>query len=352
MTVSPRRMLVVPALMALSAACGPESPETPSGVGAMIAAHRLTSEGPRFSDWSAPINLGPPVNTALVELNPAISKDGLSLYFTCDGCPGGLGGIDIWVSQRATLTDPWGPPQNLGPVINTADNDAGPSLSRDGRTLYFISNRPGGLGGNDIYVAQRRDKHDDLSWEAPVHLGNPVNSAANDGAPNPFVDRNTGTTILYFTSNRPGGLGGGDIYTSVLGADGTFGPATLVAELSSAFADQGTAVRRDGLEIIFASDRPGTLGGLDLWVSTRLRTSDPWSPPVHLGPTLNGTGNDAGAELSFDGTTLYFQSAERPGNVGGPFFDIWVATRDKLRGADGDHDDGDDDADASRRSHR
>ena len=340
MRVSPRRMLVVLALLALPAACGPDSPATPSGVGATIAAHQLTSEGPRFSDWSAPINVGPPVNTALVEQAPAISKDGLSLYFTCQGCPGGLGGIDIWVSQRATLTDPWGPPQNLGSVINTADNDAGPSLSLDGRSLYFISNRPGGLGGNDIYVARRQDKHDDLSWQPPVHLGNPVNSAANDVTPQPFVDRKTGTTILYFTSNRPGGLGANDIYASELGPDGTFGVAMLVAELSSPQGDQGTAIRRDGLEMIMASDRPGTMGLLDLWVSTRLRTSDPWLPPVNLGATVNGTGNDAGAELSFDGTTLYFHSAERPGNVGGPFFDIWVATRDKLnRDGDDDNDD-------------
>jgi hypothetical protein len=340
MRMSPKRMLVVPALIALVDACGPDSREPLAAVGAPLAAQRLTSQAQSFSDWSVPINVGPPVNTALVEQGPAISKNGLSLYFQCMNCPGGLGGVDIWVSQRATLADPWGPPQNLGPNINTAANDGGPSLSVDGHRLYFISNRPGGLGNNDLYVARRRDKRDDLSWQPAVHLGNLINSTANDVAPQPFEDDEAGTTILYFTSNRPGGMGENDIYASELGPDGTFGPATLVAELSSPQSDQGTAIRRDGLEMFIASDRPGTLGLLDLWVSTRLRTSDPWSPPVHLGPTLNGTGNDAGAELSFDGTTLYFHSADRPGNVGGPFFDIWVATRDKLhRGADDDNDD-------------
>ena len=329
----------MPALLTMLAACGSDSRELPSAV-ATLSANRLVTEAPRFSDWSAPINVGPPVNTGLVEQGPAISKDGLSLYFTCQDCPGGLGGIDIWVSQRTTLTDPWGPPQNLGPNINTAANDAGPSLSVDGHRVYFVSNRLGGLGNNDLYVARRQGKRDDLSWEAAVHLGNLINSTANDVAPQPFEDDEAGTTILYFTSNRLGGMGQNDIYASELGADGTYGPATLVAELSSPQADQGTAIRRDGLEMFIASDRPGTLGGLDLWVSTRLRTSDPWSPPVHLGPTLNGTGNDAGTELSFDGTTLYFHSANRPGNVGGPFFDIWVATRDKLN-CDGDDDNDD-----------
>jgi len=345
-SLSPR--LVSLAFITLLGACGPDSRDLPSGLGAAIAAHRLSSHAPRFSDWSAPINVGPPVNTALVEQGPAISKDGLSLYFTCLDCLGGLGGIDIWVSQRATPADPWGPPQNLGPNINTAANDAGPSLSVDGHRLYFISNRAGGLGNNDLYVARRQDKRDDLSWQPAVHLGNLINTAANDVAPQPFEDE-AGTTILYFTSNRPGGTGANDIYASELGPDGTFGPATLVAELSSPQGDQGTAIRRDGLEMILASDRPGTMGLLDLWVSTRLRTSDPWSSPVNLGATVNGTGNDAGAELSFDGTTLYFHSADRAGNVGGPFFDLWVTTREHLRGADDDNDDGDDDDDASRR---
>jgi hypothetical protein len=330
------RRLVWPAFLALLTAC------EPSAVGPGIVAHQSFADAARFSDWSAPVNVGPPVNTALIEQGPAISKDGLSLYFQCS-CPGGLGGIDIWVSQRATVDDPWGPPQNLGSSVNTADNDGGPSLSIDGHRLYFISNRPGGLGGNDLYVARRRDKHDDLGWQPAVHLGNVINSSSNEVAPQPFGDG------LYFASNRPGGLGDNDIYASVLGPDETFGPATLVAELSSPFNDQAPAIRRDGREMFLASDRPGTVGLLDLWVSTRARTTEPWSTPQNLGPTINGAGPDAGGELSFNGTALYFHSAQRAGNVGGPSFDLWVVTRDKVRG--GDDEDRDDDEE-SRGSHR
>jgi len=69
---------------------------------------------PQFSDWSAPVNLGAPVNSVGTEVDPFISKDGLSLYFACQGCPGGYGSYDLFVSQRASVHDPWGPPQNLG----------------------------------------------------------------------------------------------------------------------------------------------------------------------------------------------------------------------------------------------
>ncbi len=302
-------------------------------------------DAPRFSDWSAPVNLGPPVNTPFAEMNPFISKDGRSLYFTCFNCPGNLGGSDIWVSQRASVSDPWGTPQNLGPNINSTSNDAGPALSSDGHRLYFGSNRPGGFGGNDIYVSRRQNKRDDFAWQPPVNLGSGVNTLADDQGPEYFEDDETGIITLYFASNRPGGPGGNDIYASTLNEvdeDGTFGPAVLVTELSSAFDDQGPAIRRDGLEIFLGSNRPGSIPPppglpsqvLDLWVATRARTSDPWSTPVNLGPVVNSAFTDAGPALSRDGTELYFQSAFRSGNVGGTMFDIWKSTRTKLKHPD------------------
>ncbi len=330
------RQLVLPAFVCILGACAQDANELPTAPPLLEALYddEENDGPPRFSDWGAPVNVGPPVNTALVEQQPAISDDGLTLYFNCAECPGGLGGADIWVAHRATVNDPWGVPQNLGPNINTAYNDAGASLSVDGHKMYFTSDRPEGFGGTDIYFARRRDKHDDLGWRPAVNLGSVVNSTDNEGAPQPFVDPETGSVVLYFSSSRPG-LGSSDIYASTKQPDGTFGPPQLITELSSEANDQAPSPRRDGLEFYLASNRSPS-AGLDIWVSTRARRSDPWPDPVNLGPAINGPGSDAGVDLSLDGTALYFHSANRPGNVGGPFFDIWFITRDKLRAGDDD----------------
>jgi len=292
---------------------------------------------PRFSDWSAPVNLGPPVNSVNDETGAAVSKDGLSLYFVSFSRPG-LGGFDIWVSRRTSLTDPWGPPQNLGPPINTASDETAPTLSIDGHHLYFASTRLGGFGGNDLYVSRRRDKRDDFGWRPAENLGSGVNSTAADAQATLFED-DAGVVTLYFNSTRLGGSGMDDIYTSTLASDGTFRPAVLVPELSTDAIDRQPIVRRDGLEIFLGSDRTGTHGAIDVWVSTRASTSDPWSAPVNLGPAINTSLIDARPALSFDGTVLLFQST-RPGAVGCPTaaancpFDLWVIRRSKLKDPD------------------
>jgi hypothetical protein len=289
-----------------------------------------TGHAQAFSDWSPPVNLGPLVNSASNEQRAAISRDNLSLYFISDR-PGGLGSFDIWVSHRTRVDDPWGTPQDLGPNINTTGYESAPSFSPDGHWLYFGSNRPGGCGGFDIYASHRKDITDDFGWEPAVNLGCDINSPQDDDGPTLFVDDEEEITFLYFTSlNRPGNVGDWDIYVSQMNEDGKFGPAVLVPELSSPFRDTRTAIRRDGLEIFITSARPGGVGPeptLDLWVSTRTETADPWSIPVDLGPVVNSTTNDGGPSLSRDGTTLYFNS-DRPGGSGA--HDMYVTTRTKL----------------------
>lgn len=300
-----------------------------AGATASLAAE----EQPRFSGWSEPVNLGPAVNSAVEDLAPAISRDGLSLYFGSSRPATGTS-LDLWVSRRASTTSPWGAASKLGAPVNMAPpvTDNGAALSRDGHLLFFQSNRPGGSGATDLYVSRRRDHRDDFGWEAPVNLGPAINSAFGEGGTAYFEDEN-GVVTLYFQSNRPGGLGGNDIYTSTRMADGTFGAPIHVPELSSPANDQRVTVRRDGLELYLASNRSGTLGGQDIWVSTRGSTSEPWSAPVNLGPVINTVNFDAGPALSFDGTTLYFHAAWRPGTVGEEGrFDIWMSTRTRLTG--------------------
>src|SRR5262245_35741266 len=118
-----------------------------------LAAYYASAD-PEFSEWSAPVNLGPTINSPFTEAGPAISKNGLSLYFYSNR-PGGFGSNDIWVSQRASLDAPWGEPVNLGPNINTSDGEITPSLSRDGHWLFVAGNRPGGFGDSDIWASWR-----------------------------------------------------------------------------------------------------------------------------------------------------------------------------------------------------
>lgn len=303
----------------------------------MLASSRVwlnDDDPPQYSDWSAPVNLGPVVNSPLSDMHPCVSKDGLSLYFASGRHDGNFGDFDIYVSHRASVDEPWGAPQNLGPNVNSPYREFYPSLSPDGHTLYFSSTNPTtGFGSQDIYVSRRHNKRDDFAWQPAVNLGSTINTAAGESFPLVFEDDVTGTLTLYFSSNRPGGMGGSDIYASTLQPDETFGTPVPVAELNSPFNDLAPTIRRDGLEMFLSSNRPGTLGGLDLWVSTRPSTSDPWSTPVNLGPVVNSTTGDNAPALAFKGTELYFTS-DRPGFIGLLPQDLWVSTRTKLNKPD------------------
>jgi hypothetical protein len=282
----------------------------------------------KFSDWSAPINLGAVVNSAFSDQQPAISKNGLSLYFTSNR-PGGLGGFDIYVAQRASVDDPWGTPVNLGLTVNTAADEGNAAFSRDEHFMFFQSKRPGGFGGIDLWVSRREHTGDDFDWQPAVNLGPGVNSAADDNGPTYFENEEDGAPQLYFGSSRAGGVGLADIYLSEQLTDGSFGPATLVTELSSVANENDPSIRHNGLEIFFQSNRTGSIGMGDIWLATRESTLDPWSTPMNLGGPINTLFAEQNAYLSSDSKTLFFVS-DRPGGVGG--LDIYVTTRTKLKG--------------------
>ena len=155
--------------------------------------------------FGTPTNLGPTVNTSVNDLTPRMPADGLSLYFASNR-GGGSGGYDLWLTTRPTTSDPWGTPVNLGPTVNSSANEWALGISADGQTLYVASNRPGGYGSLDIWTTRRTTTNDD--WGEPVNLGPMVNSSAIDGYPAPSADGRT----LYFSSNRPGGAGGVDLW--------------------------------------------------------------------------------------------------------------------------------------------
>ncbi len=288
-----------------------------------------------FGDWSAPVNVGPPLNTQYNDTYAFLSRDELTIYFTSDrptdafSGDHGFGGDDLWFATRESVDSPWGAPQNMGATINTAANDSLPFLSPNEHVMYFHSDRAGGCGQGDIWMTRRRNKHS--GWRQPTNLGcvpSGLNTAATEIAPAFFEDPETEQAWLFYGSNRPGGPGDFDVYASLLGEDGSAGPGILVPEFSSPSRDTRIFIRKDGLEAFITSNRAGGQGGIDIWASTRATLSDPWPPgPTTLGFPVNSTADDGSPWLSKDGTTLYFFST-RPSGSGGR--DIWYATRAKL----------------------
>ena len=167
---------------------------------------RATTEEP----WGTPVNLGPTVNSSSPDF-ARVSPDGLVLYIDSERS-GGLGGRDIWVSTRATTNDQWSEPVHLGSPVNSAFGEEYPGISSDGLALFFGSAafsapRPGGYGLSDIWITLRKTKESD--WGEPVNLGPIVNSSDNDRAPSISTDGST----LYFASRfRPGGHGDMDLW--------------------------------------------------------------------------------------------------------------------------------------------
>jgi WD40 repeat protein len=277
----------------------------------------------RDPEWSEPVNLGPVVNSTANEFAATLDNDGLNLYFG-SGRAGGLGGVDIWTSHRACLDCPWEAPTNLGPTINTSATDNGPSLSTDGRLLFFSSTRSGGQGDVDIYVSRRATPGD--PWGPPLNLGPYVNSSTADMGQEYVENEGDGLSTMYF--NRGVGLQA-DLYVVTLNRNGEpLGPAQLVPELSAPNAnDAGVSLRSDQREILFFSTRPGTFGPADIWGSTRAAIADPWSLPENLGAPLNTRFSDNRPNLWRDRRTLLFDS-DRPGGSGGS--DIWISTRTRI----------------------
>jgi hypothetical protein len=165
----------------------------------------MTTRASISDPWTEAVNLGPIVNSSAWDGGPSISPDGLSLFFFSER-PGGSGGKDLWVTTRIRVSEPWGTPVNLGPTVNSSSEDATPDISADGLALFFFSTRSGGYGNYDLWVTTRTTLSS--PWGSPVNLGPTINSSTFDFSPNISADGST----LYFNSGRSGGLGGDDIW--------------------------------------------------------------------------------------------------------------------------------------------
>lgn len=215
------------------------------------------------SAWRKAEKLPGDINTPLNEGAQNLSQDGEWLVFTGCNFPDGMGSCDLYLSIR-TRQGGWGRPRNLGEAVNTEAWESAPSLSPDRRSLYFASNRAGGMGGNDIWVSRRRP---DGAWGEPENLGAPVNTAGNESCPFLHADGRT----LYFTSDTHPGIGGDDLFVARQLPDGRWDSIQNLGFPINTIGNEGSmVVAADGQTAYFASERGDSRGGLDLY-SFRMR---------------------------------------------------------------------------------
>ena len=290
--------------------------------------------GQKYSDWSPVVHLPAPINSEFDDHAAIMSKDEKTLYFTSNRTGSVAGSEDIWVSTRKTRTSPWGQPFRLGPKINSPAMERVRSFADDDRILLFQSDRTGGFGFTDIWAVYRSHKNDDFAWSEPFNLGAMINSPFTELAANYlFADANR-LRKLFFSSTKPGGFGGPDIYESTIDDLG-FETSINVFELNSPSIETCFWVTGDGLEIIFSSNRPDVTGDIqqhDMWVAYRESVYDSWSLPERLTTDVNiPNWQDVNPAISFDNRTMLMAS-RRPGGIGPGTFDIYVTTRRPVRG--------------------
>ena len=221
----------------------------------------------------------------------------------------------------------FGEPVNLGPPINSPSREVAFILSADGLEMYVSSERSGGLGYIDMWRSTRENA--DSPWGPPVNVQE-INSPYDEAFPCLSADGLT----LYFSDwyywsaagDRPGGVGGHDLWMSTRASrnDPWGTPVNMGAPLNSGNNDICPAISHDGLTFIFASTRSGGFGDYDLWMSTRPTAESEWAEPVNMGLPVNSSAGEVELWLSPDGLVLLFCS-DRSGGMGS--YDMWLATR-------------------------
>jgi outer membrane protein OmpA-like peptidoglycan-associated protein len=253
------------------------------------------------------VNVGPPVNTQYSEHSPIIDADETVLIYTtvrpdnvgCKGDPN-CELEDVYIADRSGKT--WANPRPIK-EINSAAMDASIALSPDGQELFIYRNPP---AGGDIFESKLNGK----KWTDPKSVGEPVNSKSYETT----VSISPDGKRMFFTSDREGGLGDTDVYTSELQPDGKWGePKNLGPNINTIYADDSPFFHPDGVTLYFSSNgRKDCLGGYDIY-QTILQPDGSWSVPQNLGYPINTPDNDIYFVLSADKKDGYYASAKEGG---------------------------------------
>lgn len=253
-----------------------------------------------------PYNLGDSINSIFPEYSPTLTTDEQTLIFTrkiprmeSHGPSADHFHEDFFISHEKE--GGWSAARNLGPPINTIGNEGAQSLSADGRHLFFTAcNRQDGMGSCDIYYAQRTGHE----WSFPVNLGSTVNSGAWDSQPSISPDGKT----LYFSSARNDNIGKMDIWQTTLGEDGEWSiPVNLGPVINTGGREMSPFIHPDNETLFFASDGHPGMGGLDIFYSRRDSLGQ-WTEPVNLGYPINSYGEEFSLIVGAGGVNAYFAS--------------------------------------------
>jgi tetratricopeptide (TPR) repeat protein len=250
------------------------------------------------------INAGKGINTTDDEYWPSITADGQTLMFTRQVRSNYFGSMttsqeDFYTSTLSSGV--WQTAVNAGEPLNTSSNEGAQTLSSNGMYMYFTAcERPGGYGSCDLYFSAYKNG----TWSTPVNLRPPVNSQYWESTPSVSADGST----LFFASNRPGGLGAKDIWISRMKPDGTWStPKNPGKNINTEGNEMSPFIHFDGRTLYFASDgRPG-MGGYDIYMS-RMNDDSTWSEPKNLGYPINTYNDEMGLVIDASGTTGYFSS--------------------------------------------
>lgn len=289
-----------------------DDPGCPSAVGLLPSAASDEPDAGPLVEPSAPISLPPcdgelgafeppePViglDFAEDVFGPALAADGRTLYFSAYA----FGEQQIYSATRDERGRAFGDVREL-PVVNSPASDGSPFISSDGERLYLFSERAGGLGQRDVWLSRRQSGA--ARFAEPQLLAG-INSRATDLLPWLSADER----MLIFVSDRAGGRGGADLWVAERDAvDANFDDPTNLAELNSEENEGRAVLGADGLSAFFSSDRGGGLGGPDLWMAIRTQRDQPFLVLLNLSP-LNSSDNDQDVALSSDGTELFFASS-------------------------------------------
>lgn len=258
----------------------------------------LSKKQPRFT--FEPINMGDSINTKDIDFFPAFSADDSIMVFArrIDGK-----NEDIYISKK-NKEGLWSKAQSIDKSINTANNEGALCLSADGKKLYFTAcDLPDGKGRCDIYFS----KNESGKWSKPINLGEPVNTAHWESQPRLSAN---GTT-LYFSSSRPGGFGGLDIWYSLLKPDGTWSEAKNMGEnINSKGNEESPYIHFDNQTFYFDSDGLNGFGKKDLYVSKR-NIYGKWEKAENIGFPLNTPENEASLIVSQNGRKAFIASERK-----------------------------------------